>query len=179
MIESIAMLITDRYRKQQTKLHRNERYGRASGKWAHLVVEWIERKTPASILDYGAGKGYLKHCILDHLIGKEYAEYDPAMSGINAMPPGEFDMVCCIDVLEHIEPDCLNEVLDSLQSKVGKFAFVTIHTGPAGKELPDGRNAHLIQQPISWWRDYLDARFDIPAFGVLNATFWAICEVKR
>jgi hypothetical protein len=31
------------------------------------------------------------------------------------------------------------------------FGFFSIHMGPAGKILSDGRNAHLIQKPRSWW----------------------------
>jgi hypothetical protein len=40
-------------------------------------------------------------------------------------------------------------------------AFITIHTGPAMKHLPDGRNAHLTQEPIEWWLPKLTDRFDI------------------
>lgn len=33
--------------------------------------------------------------------------------------------------------------------------------GPAGKVLPDGRNAHLIQEPIAWWRERLERHLAI------------------
>ena len=68
-------------------------------------------------------------------------------------------MVVCIDVLEHIEPECLDDVLDDLQRLVIKYGFFTIHTGPAQKVLPDGRNAHLTQEPLSWWNEKLESRF--------------------
>lgn len=173
------MLISPNYTKQQRKLHRNERYGRASGKWAGMVSELITRYNPQTILDYGAGKGFLGECLKEFIVGREFAEYDPAVEAIEKMPDGTFQMVCCIDVLEHIEPECLDDVLDSIRDKIEGVAFLTIHTGPAGKELPDGRNAHLIQRPVLWWRIKLDERFNVPAFGMLNETFWAICEVKR
>jgi hypothetical protein len=34
-----------------------------------------------------------------------------------------------------------------------------IATPPAEKILPDGRNAHLIQEPITWWMPKLEARW--------------------
>ena len=39
-------------------------------------------------------------------------------------------------------------------------------TGPAEKMLPDGRNAHLIQQPKQWWLDKVVASdFHVVAAG--------------
>jgi hypothetical protein len=70
-------------------------------------------------------------------------------------------MVASIDVLEHIEPDYLDNVLDHIQSLTEIVAFLTIHTGPAMKTLPDGRNAHLTQQDMDWWLPKLWARFDL------------------
>jgi hypothetical protein len=66
-----------------------------------------------------------------------------------------------IDVLEHIEPDCLENVLDHLAKLTECVAFITVHTGPAGKTLPDGRNAHINQQPMSYWLSKLWQRFDL------------------
>lgn len=33
--------------------------------------------------------------------------------------------------------------------------------GPAGKVLSDGRNAHLIQKPTSWWLTRIVRRFEV------------------
>jgi hypothetical protein len=70
-------------------------------------------------------------------------------------------MVACIDVLEHIEPECLDNVLDHIASLTEAVAFLSIHTGPALKKLPDGRNAHLIQEPAEWWLPKLMSRWDM------------------
>jgi 2-polyprenyl-3-methyl-5-hydroxy-6-metoxy-1,4-benzoquinol methylase len=153
------MLMTDRYKRSQRRLHKNPRYGAASKKFAPLVAEVIERCKPASILDYGAGKCALRAALGAQIEGLVFKEYDPALGKLARMPGGEFDLVCCIDVLEHIEPACLGEVLASIKSKTGQVAFMTIHTGPAGKYLDDGRNAHLIQKPTEWWRDVLTKFF--------------------
>jgi 2-polyprenyl-3-methyl-5-hydroxy-6-metoxy-1,4-benzoquinol methylase len=71
------------------------------------------------------------------------------------------DLVCCIDVLEHIEPEYLSAVLSHLASLTKNLAFLTIHSAPAIKILPDGRNAHLIIKPMSWWTPTLGLHFDV------------------
>jgi hypothetical protein len=77
-------------------------------------------------------------------------------------------MVTCIDVLEHIEPDCLDNVLDDLERLAEVLVFLTIHTGPAAKVLSDGRNAHLTQQPIEWWLPKIWNRFDLHTVQVTS-----------
>lgn len=173
------MLISRNYLRQQRRMHRNERYGAASKKFAWAVQKLIEEHDPASILDYGAGKCALRASLTD-LDGRQFAEYDPAIRRIRKLPGGRFDLVCCIDVLEHIEPACLPDVLQAIQKKAGKIAFLTVHTGPAGKTLPDGRNAHLIQQPGEWWEAKLRAYFPRVLMVPENeTTVFMLCEVTE
>lgn len=151
------MLITPEYQAQQRQLH-SERadYGVASVQYAELVTKVIDQTHCRTILDYGAGKGRLAQSIRPRL-PVEVTMYDPGIPELAEPAEGTFDLVCSIDVLEHIEPDCLDAVLDDIRSHTGFYAFLTVHTGPAAKTLPDGRNAHLIQQPPGWWlRLFLD-----------------------
>ena len=62
-------------------------------------------------------------------------------------------------MLEHIEPDYLENVLDDLQRVTFRHTYFSIYTGPAIRVLPDGRNAHLIQQPPKWWLPKIMERF--------------------
>jgi len=128
----------------QAKLHENPDYGVASIYFAPIVDDVIQMFNITSLLDYGAGKCRLKP-------SNELWSQTPE--------PNEF--VTCIDVLEHIEPELLDNVLDDLKRVVDKYGLFTIHTGPAIKVLPDGRNAHLIQQPLEWWNKHLSTRFTI------------------
>jgi hypothetical protein len=82
--------------------------------------------------------------------------------------------VACIDVLEHIEPHLLDSVLDHLKSLAVQALFATVHCGPAKKILSDGRNAHLIQQPPSWWLPKLMDRWDIQSFARTDQGFWFV-----
>lgn len=77
-------------------------------------------------------------------------------------------MVACIDVLEHIEPDCLEAVLDDLRRLTEGVLFASVHTGPAFKTLSDGRNAHLTQQSAGWWLPKFCERFDLQSFQMTH-----------
>lgn len=171
------MLITEAYRAAQRQLHEeNPRYGAASKKFADEVRTAVRAWKPESILDYGAGKRALRAEIGDMV--SVFEEYDPGVPEIENLPVGVFDMVCCIDVLEHIEPECLDDVLRSIRARTGKVACMTIHTGRAGKFLPDGRNAHLIQRPKKWWKRRLIRHFGHITFrDVSRTTFIAMCAL--
>jgi hypothetical protein len=81
-------------------------------------------------------------------------------------------------VLEHIEPALLDNVLDDLQRVTAGVAVFTVHTGAAQRILPDGRNAHLIQQPPAWWLPKFLARFELMTFNRLPNGFWVAVERK-
>ena len=64
-------------------------------------------------------------------------------------------MVFSNDVLEHIEPNYLKEVLQDIDNYATKYVWLRIDTQPARKELSDGRNAHLIIKDKDWWIEVL------------------------
>lgn len=174
------MLITDEYRAQQKRLHENPAYGTASEAWAPLVAKLIDQFEADELLDYGAGKLRLLKTIADKRLVKRrfrYIPYEPADDRYSSKPhPTEF--VTCIDVLEHIEPECLDDVLDDLKRVVGHIGFFTIHTGPAVKVLDDGRNAHLIQEGMRFWVPKLDERFTIQTIQRTEGGFWTLVTKK-
>jgi hypothetical protein len=159
-------LISEGYLEQQKILHKNQNYGVASKQVAHLVDDLIVKFNVKSLCDYGAGKQLLRKSITQTV--ENYYPYDPAFAEYGEAR--EADLVCCIDVLEHIEPDLLDNVLNDLQRITTNKAFFTIHTGPAAKVLPDGRNAHLIQKPILWWQMKIKEKFIIDNFHQSGVT---------
>lgn len=147
-----ATLISKGYRAQNVELHRRpEGFGGDGKKHAERVFEYAQKIGARSICDYGCGEGTLA-VALRSLGWKGFiAEYDPAMPGKNHLPkPAQ--LVACTDVLEHIEPEYLDAVLRHIWAVAELGAFFTIATRPANKVLPDGRNAHLIQETPKWWR---------------------------
>lgn len=149
-------LISAEYRDANRKFHESRLdYGVGGGRHAPVVLKAAEALSTTSILDYGCGKGYLGRSLPFPIW-----EYDPAIQGKDESPRAA-DLVACIDVLEHVEPERLKFVIDDLHRVTNKMGYFVIHTGPSGKTLPDGRNAHLIQQPIGWWKEQLSETFDV------------------
>jgi len=106
-----------------------------------------KKVSPCEILDYGSGKGMLKK-MMPNIQGVSVRLYDPANDDPTPEPA---EMVVCTDVLEHVEPECLNAVFRELQRLTKCAAYFTIHLTQADKFLPDGRNAHLIVKKPHWW----------------------------
>ena len=149
------MLISEEYRKLQQEMHKNPYYGKTANTSYPLVLEIIKYVKANKLLDYGAGKQLLKQYLPKNL---PIFEYDPAIPEISSNPE-PCDLVVCLDVLEHIEPEYIDDVLDDLKRVIKRVGFFTIATGPAKKLLPDGRNAHILQRPLSWWVTTLEKRF--------------------
>jgi hypothetical protein len=171
-------LISSPYRAQQEKLHEDAHglYGTASLVYAPMVAEIIARMEVSHLLDYGCGSATNLPKALPRVLDKDgtpvikhkltYQAYDAGVPKYSRAPlPAQ--MVACIDVLEHIEPQFIDAVLDDLSRLTLEVFFGTIDTGPALKSLPDGRNAHILQRPIDWWFPKLYARFE---FQTLQAT---------
>lgn len=148
-------LVTPDYVDEQRLLHEAKAYGSRGFNWGYLVAGIARIEKCASVLDYGCGKGTLRET-LDRA-GIDARGYDPAVETF-AAPPRKADLVVSVDVLEHIEPDCLDDVLDHLGALTLKTLFVAISTIPAKRYLSDGRNAHLIVEDGDWWRPKFEAR---------------------
>jgi SAM-dependent methyltransferase len=138
-------MITEEYKALLKETHADESWGTTAHKYVNQVYNFYKELGAESILDYGAGKGALAR---DSNL--PIAEYDPAIPGKDS-PPKPADLVVCIDVLEHIEPECIDSVIEDLYRLSKKGLYLVIACYPAQKILPDGRNAHLIVKDPEWW----------------------------
>ena len=145
------MNITEAYREQNRLLHeQNASYGISGAKWrefARTLSDWGRK----AILDYGCGK-----CTLAQSLGPAYrvTNYDPAIPEY-AQEPQPHDIVICGDVMEHVEPECVDSVLKDIRRLTKQKALFVIALAPSGKTLPDGRNTHISINPPEWWRERL------------------------
>ena len=148
--------ISEDYLKLQKELHLNPNCGVASLEFAPLVAQLAKQTNIQSISDYGAGKKRLLEGLINNgFYPKKYYPFDPSFPEYGE--PQKADLVCCIDVLEHIEPTKLDLVLDEMATITTGLGFFTVHMGPAGKILSDGRNAHLIQnQHLSGYLNFVN-----------------------
>lgn len=150
------MRYTSEYAEQQLALHATRPdYGANAHRWCDQVLQLCQQLNTRDVLDYGAGKGTLGKGLPFPIV-----QYDPFVAEFAAEPTPS-DLVACLDVLEHIEPDCLSDVLAHLAVCTRQVLFAEIATRPASKFLADGRNAHLIVQDGNWWLRQLVDHFMI------------------
>lgn len=148
--------ISEDYRKANEWLHEQPRgFGGDGGKHVPKALELIKAYNARHLLDYGAGQCKLAYGIIMAELGKEektwLTNYDPARPTLAQKPLYAHDLVFCTDVLEHIEPEYLDAVLADIKRLMNKAGYFVICCQPANKVLPDGRNAHLIIEPPTWW----------------------------
>lgn len=149
---NMRALITQAYVDEQKALHAMPKgYGGKGRKWADGVLDVAQHFGASSILDYGCGQGSLASVLRERSQGVRIDEYDPAIPGKDGRPSFA-DMVVCTDVIEHVEPECLEAVLQHIRSLARKVVFMVVATRPSGKTLSDGRNAHLIIETPEWWQ---------------------------
>lgn len=152
-------LYSEQYRQLNEQLHQdNENYGKSGSKWSFVILKLAEQLRTKDILDYGCGKSSLSL----HL-PFSIKQYDPAIKKYEDKP-NPADVVVCTDVLEHIEPECLDNVLQHLSVLTKQMGLFTASTKPAIKTLADGRNAHLIVKPGNWWLLKILNYFDVKEF---------------
>jgi len=182
-------LISEEYRKIQESLHddatldgRKVAYGGTATSYAPIIAALLNSLEANHVLDYGCGKHmFLARALTEHKINHKfkYQAYDPAVPRLSS-PPVPAEVVLCIDVLEHVEEDSIDEVLDHLRSLTEAVGMFSIATGPAMKSLPDGRNAHILQRPIDWWLPRIMCRFDLQSFQrMAHGHFYVIVTAQE
>lgn len=146
-------IITEEYRELNRQLHEQKAgYGTSGAHWRAMVrplSHWGRKR----ILDWGCGVATLSKSL-----GPAYSvtNYDPCIPGLDAEPEPH-PVVVCGDVLEHVEPDLLDNVLAELRRLTQEVAFFVIALQPSSRFLPDGRNCHLILESPDWWRGKIEA----------------------
>ena len=134
------------------KLHQGY-YGQSGHHKANIFLTRLGNAK--TVLEFGCGKGSL----LRHLRDKGYTMtgYDPAVPEFSRLPETQFDAVISGDCLEHIPYDEIDDVLKVIVSLTKVRGVHYIATSPANLRLPDGSDAHIIQQMSPWWKERFEA----------------------
>ena len=170
------MIISAEYATLNRAMHARGNYGVSGHRWAPMVHDLARQCEAATVLDYGCGTGTLRQALeRAHGLTLPYRvlEYDPAIPG-KEDKPRRADIVVCGDVLEHVEPAFLRDVLDDIAETAERAVFLVIATTPANKHLPDGRNAHLIVEHAEWWLPQIIARWRLRQFQDFGSGFFCI-----
>jgi hypothetical protein len=164
------------YQRLLRELHDRE-VSFGGGSHALIIAQVIGTLNIRSISDYGAGKMLLKKFLQKEFdLQISYYPYDPAFPEYG--PPVPADLVCCIGVLEHVEPNLIEVVLEQLADITVKWGFFTVHCSNSSKFLADGRNAHILQRPIPWWLTKLSDHFDIQWLNKIGPDSFAVIATR-
>lgn len=149
-------MITDEYKKQLQKLHSKKAFSEKN-LWYDDVKTFLEKEKPNSLIDFGCSHGGLISKIKTDFPNISIVDgYDPGVPEFEKLPTKVYDTLISTDVIEHIEPEILDDTLKYIESLFTKSAWIIIACYPAKKYLPDGRNAHLTVEPPEWWLDKLE-----------------------
>jgi hypothetical protein len=150
------VLITPAYARENARLHEvDPMFGAEGYLWAYLIAGIAMLEDCRSVLDYGCGKGTLAKELAGTKLHVD--EYDPGIPGKDGWPLS-CDLVVALDVLEHIEPDCLDAVFKDLRTLSRKALFVVISTKLSKRKMADGRDTHLSLHDDAWWLQAFVAR---------------------
>ena len=157
------MLISEEHRSEEYKKHITDPdYGGESVEYAEYISRAINQTGVEEVLDYGAGKGELpKNMTLDHRVAVHL--YDPAIPAIAEIPEPR-QMVTCIDVLNHVEDDCIEAVMDDLKRVTKSLIFIVI--------TEDHRD-------MEWWLPKIMERFSVQSLIRSSVDFYVIAEAKN
>ncbi len=153
--------LTKAYQEELRRQHDGTPWGRTGAKYiGDDLIKMLENTHRIkSVLDFGCGKGFLGRFVKENLSRDiEYVDYDPGIPGKDVLPTGrEFDLVITTDVMEHIEPQCVDEVIRTMErlctrtmiNDIACYKDLSIFkTGPY-----IGSERHLIIEQPSWWRE--------------------------
>jgi hypothetical protein len=136
------------------RLHLNPTYGLSGRKHKDVILKLSEALQTRNIMDYGCGKGALAA-----RLSFPIWEYDPAIPGKDSVPRPA-DLVVCLNVLECVEPEMLDNVLGDLVRCSRKYVFAVIKSTDkvfwserlnrffkVGTILQGGEDLHCVLEP--------------------------------
>ena len=129
------------------------------------------------LLDCGSGTGRAAQKLADAGLDVTMLDITPAATDPDIKLPfvegclwdmrlSSFDWIYCCDVLEHIPPEHVDEVLDNLACMTGYGAFMQIALFNDGFGHMIGETLHLTVKPASWWMDKINARWEVKHWEV-------------
>ena len=152
-------MITDEYKNLLHQMQSKNRFKNGLKDYED-VFNFIKTESPLSIIDFGCSQGILIKKIKEEFPHIDCIGYDPGVIEYEVFPNSAVECLISNDVIEHIEPKFLDITLEKINMLFTKSARLIIACYPAKKNLPDGRNAHLIIEKPDWWLEKIKIIFN-------------------
>ena len=152
--------ISQEYSTLMAQMHSDKANFGGDIKSLRVVDRLIAKYKIKSIIDYGCGKGALVFSIRKKYPKIEVFGFDPGNPDFSILPTKKYQMIVTSDVMEHIEPIFLNNVLKHINSLFTNIGYFYIATSPSKKKLANGKNAHLIVEGPDYWREKLEKQIN-------------------
>lgn len=151
------------------------KYNGAYGYKLKTVLNWVRKNNFKEVLDVGCGRGHYLKLLKDNAIfaiGIEPSGYitrtitDYKIINDDILGFSKYsrswEALICMDVLEHIEPEKIEDNIKALSS-LSKHALLGIANH---SDIWHGTELHLIQQVPDWWIEKLSKYY-----GQINTLF--------
>lgn len=163
------------YKKTYEKSFKNDSYNLHSDQEFRFqyVINTLHKIKIDNLIDISSGRGNLINLIknfnpeinITSTDLKKFHNYDVPFFELNLcepdtfknISPNKFDLLTCLDVMEHIESHCVEQVVNFF-SKISKFSILTIANH---SDVLDGVELHLIQENLNYWVPIIQKYFVI------------------
>jgi 2-polyprenyl-3-methyl-5-hydroxy-6-metoxy-1,4-benzoquinol methylase len=138
-----------------------------------LVKNYVLENNVKTMIDIGSGRGNIIKILneLNFTVDitstdlTKFHDYDVPFLELNLCDKNsygsifdkKYDLLTCLDVLEHIEKNCVNDVFE-LFSKISKYSLITIANH---SDIQDGVELHIIQENMDYWGPIIEKFFVI------------------
>jgi SAM-dependent methyltransferase len=125
---------------------------------APAAAEWLWMEPGGSVIDYGCGEGKA----LDwfnangyHATGVDIISLRPDVIEVclwslpETLSPSDYGF--CADVMEHMPPERVDDVLAGIRARTRKAAFFSVANSECTVGKRHGETLHLTRQPVEWW----------------------------
>ena len=173
-------LISPEYRAQIEKYHNKRPWGGAIRGKAQMLNKYMIMSGAKSLLDYGCGRSDLKKELQATYGNFPYIlnEYEPGIPELAGDPPVS-DAVISRDVVEHVEPAKIDNVIKHIHDKCNMWTWHKICLRAATGAFPGGeQNLHLTIKPGFWWLQKFEPYFEFLETNI-NEGFCSFLGIKK
>lgn len=137
-----------------------------------ITNNFIKNNNIKNLIDIGSGRGVLLNLIKKenpnieilstdlenfHDLNFEFKKINLSDKQTYFYPKNKYDVLTCLDVLEHLEKDFIGDVFTWF-SKISNSQILTIANH---SEILNGKEIHTIQEDLSYWEPIVSKSLEI------------------